>query len=183
MDVLILCSGYLHHFPFLEEDLKLKTHNRLYPPSLYKGVVWENNNNLFYLGMQDQFHTFNMFDAQAWFVRDVILNKINLPTSEKISQDIDKWVKREESLEDPYQMIDFQTDYCVDLVKDTDYPKIDFELIKKHFYDWEHDKEDNILTYRDKSFSSPVTGSVGPSHHTTWLEAMDDSMKTYLSTK
>ena len=44
MDVLILCSGYLHHFPFLEEDLKLKTHNRLYPPSLYKGVVWENNN-------------------------------------------------------------------------------------------------------------------------------------------
>ncbi len=183
MDVLILCSGYLHHFPFLEEDLKLKTHNRLYPPSLYKGVVWENNNNLFYLGMQDQFHTFNMFDAQAWFVRDVILNKINLPSSEKISQDIDQWVKREESLEDPYQMIDFQTDYCVDLVKDTDYPKIDFELIKKHFYDWEHDKEDNILTYRDKSFSSPVTGSVGPSHHTTWLEAMDDSMKTYLSTK
>ena len=92
-------------------------------------------------------------------------------------------MKREESLEDPYQMIDFQTDYCVDLVKDTDYPKIDFELIKKHFYDWEHDKEDNILTYRDKSFSSPVTGSVGPSHHTTWLEAMDDTMKTYLSTK
>ena len=85
-------------FSFLEEDLKLKTHNRLYPPSLYKGVVWENNNNLFYLGMQDQFHTFNMFDAQAWFVRDVILNKINLPSSEKISQDIDKWVKREESL-------------------------------------------------------------------------------------
>ena len=183
MDVLILCSGYLHHFPFLEEDLKLKTHNRLYPPNLYKGVVWKNNNNLFYLGMQDQFHTFNMFDAQAWFVRDVILNKINLPSSEKISQDIDKWVKREESLEDPYQMIDFQTDYCVDLVKNTDYPKIDFELIKKHFYDWEHDKENNILTYRDKSFSSPVTGSVGPSHHTTWLEAMDDSMKTYLSTK
>ena len=41
--------------------------------------------------------------------------------------------KREESLEDPYQMIDFQTDYCVDLVKDTDYPKIDFELIKNIF--------------------------------------------------
>ena len=44
-------------------------------------------------------------------------------------------------------------------------------------------KEANILTYRDKSFSSPVTGSVGPSHHTTWLEAMDDSMKTYLANK
>ena len=183
MDVLILCSGYLHHFPFLEEDLKLKTHNRLYPPDLFKGVIWENNHNLFYLGMQDQFHTFNMFDAQAWFVRDVIMNKINLPSKDVISKDIDVWVKKEEALEDPYQMIDFQTDYCLDLVKDTDYPKIDFELIKKHFYDWEHDKEANILTYRDKSFSSAVTGSVGPSHHTTWLEAMDDSMKTYLSIK
>ena len=183
MDVLILCSGYLHHFPFLEEDLKLNTHNRLYPPNLYKGVLWENNHNLFYLGMQDQFHTFNMFDAQAWFVRDVIMNKINLPSKDIISKDINYWIKKEEALEDPYQMIDFQTDYCVDLVKDTDYPKIDFELIKKHFYDWEHDKEANILTYRDKSFSSPVTGSVGPSHHTTWLESMDDSMQTYLSTK
>ncbi len=47
MDALILCTGYLHHFPFLPEDLKLKTHNRLYPPNLYKGVVWQNNQNLF----------------------------------------------------------------------------------------------------------------------------------------
>jgi len=183
MDVLILCSGYLHHFPFLEESLKLRTHNRLYPPNLYKGVVWEKNLNLFYLGMQDQFHTFNMFDAQAWYVRDIIMDKINLPSEDSIAKDIEEWLKKEEALEDPYQMIDFQTDYCLDLVKDTDYPTIDFELIKKHFYDWEHDKEANILTYRDKSFSSPVTGSVGPSHHTTWLEAMDDSMKTYLANK
>ena len=34
---------------FLEEDLKLNTHNRLYPPNLYKGVLWENNHNLFTL--------------------------------------------------------------------------------------------------------------------------------------
>ena len=183
MDVLILCSGYLHYFPFLEESLKLRTHNRLYPPNLYKGVVWEKNLNLFYLGMQDQFHTFNMFDAQAWYVRDIIMDKIYLPSKDLISQDIDEWVKKEEALEDPYQMIDFQTEYCLDLVKDTDYPTIDFELIKKHFYDWEHDKEANILTYRDKSFSSPVTGSIGPNHHTTWLKAMDDSMKTYLANK
>ena len=35
IDALILCSGYLHHFPYLEDNLKLKTHNRLYPPKLY----------------------------------------------------------------------------------------------------------------------------------------------------
>jgi len=36
------------------------------------------------------------------------------------------------------------------------------------------------MTYRNKSFSSPVTGSVGPVHHTPWETAMDDSMKTFL---
>ena len=75
-DVIILCTGYLHHFPFLDEGLKLKTHNRLYPPKLYKGVVWQDNHKLLYLGMQDQFHTFNMFDCQAWYARDVIMGKI-----------------------------------------------------------------------------------------------------------
>ncbi len=183
MDALILCTGYLHHFPFLSEELKLKTHNRLYPPKLYKGVAWQDNPNLFYLGMQDQFHTFNMFDAQAWYVRDIIMNKISLPSNDEMEKDIKNWVSKEETLEDAHQMIDFQTDYCVDLCSSIDYPKIDFELIRKNFYEWEDHKEENILTYRDKSFPSPVTGTVGPSHHTTWLEAMDDSMQTYLKTK
>ena len=79
-DVIILCTGYLHHFPFLEENLQLKTRNRLYPPKLYKGVVWQDNHKLLYLGMQDQFHTFNMFDCQAWYARDVIMNKIKIPS-------------------------------------------------------------------------------------------------------
>ena len=39
-------------------------------------MVWVHNPKLFYLGMQDQWYTFNMFDAQAWWVRDVILEKL-----------------------------------------------------------------------------------------------------------
>ena len=50
-----------------------------------------------YLGMQDQFHTFNMFDCQAWFARDVIMGKIKMPTNEDIDNDIKKWVSEEES--------------------------------------------------------------------------------------
>jgi trimethylamine monooxygenase len=182
-DVIILCTGYLHHFPFLDDNLKLKTHNRLYPSKLYKGVAWEDNENLFYLGMQDQFHTFNMFDAQAWYVRDLIMKKIKYPTSEEVAKDINFWVAKEEKLEDPLQMIDFQTEYTIDLIKNTDYPKINFELIRKHFHRWEHDKIEDIVNYRNKSFSSAVTGSVAPLHHTDWLEAMDDSMSTFMKTK
>ena len=85
-DAVILCTGYLHHFPFLSEDLKLQTHNRLYPPKLYKGVVWQNNHKLMYLGMQDQFHTFNMFDCQAWFARDVIMEKIKFQMMQKLKK-------------------------------------------------------------------------------------------------
>ena len=80
-------------------------------------------------------------------------------------------------------MIDFQTEYTKDLCSAVDYPKIDFELIRKHFYDWEHDKEIDILNYRNKSFSSAVTGSLAPIHHTKWIEAMDDSMDTFMKTK
>ncbi len=180
-DVIILCTGYLHHFPFLEESLQLKTHNRLYPPKLYKGVVWQDNHKLLYLGMQDQFHTFNMFDCQAWYARDLIMGKIKMPNDREIENDINKWVGMEEKLENPEQMIDFQTEYTKELHQMSDYPKIDFELIRKHFKEWEHHKVEDISTYRNKSFSSPVTGSVAPIHHTPWAEAMDDSSKTFLN--
>ena len=182
-DAIILCTGYLHHFPFLQDDIKLKTHNRLYPSQLYKGVAWQGNTNLYYLGMQDQFHTFNMFDAQAWYVRDLIMNKIKFPSPQEIEKNIAEWVIKEEKLEDPLQMINFQTEYTIDLCNDTDYPKIDFELIRKHFHQWEHDKLEDIVNYRNKSFSSAVTGSVAPLHHTNWLDAMDDSMRTFMKTK
>jgi trimethylamine monooxygenase len=182
-DAIILCSGYLHHFPFLDESLKLKTVNRLYPPKLYKGVVWQDNHKLMYLGMQDQFHTFNMFDCQAWFARDVIMDKMKMPKDEDINIDINKWVLEEEALRDPIQMIDFQTEYTKDLHSLSDYPTIDFELIRKHFKVWEHHKEEDIMTYRNNSFSSAVTGTVAPIHHTSWAEAMDDSMETFMKSK
>ena len=73
VDAIILCTGYVHHFPFLPDDLRLKTANRLAASDLYKGVVYVPNPDMFYLGMQDQWFTFNMFDAQAWWVRDVII--------------------------------------------------------------------------------------------------------------
>jgi len=79
-DAIILCTGYLHHFPFLEDNLRLTTHNRLNPPGLYKGVFWLDNPKLIYLGMQDQYYTFSMFDAQAWYARDAIMGRIELPS-------------------------------------------------------------------------------------------------------
>ena len=50
---------------------------------------------MMYLGMQDQFYTFNMFDAQAWYARDVILEKIELPSFDDMQAHTLEWHKKE----------------------------------------------------------------------------------------
>ena len=88
---------------------------------------------------------------------------------------------REEALSDPIAEIDFQTDYCKELAAMVDYPGLDWELLRQNFKEWEHDKEHDITTYRNATFKSGATGTLSPSHHTAWLEAMDDSMETYMN--
>jgi trimethylamine monooxygenase len=182
-DAIILCTGYLHHFPFLPDDLRLKTGNRLWPLDLYKGVVWENNTKLMYLGMQDQFYTFNMFDAQAWYARDVILGRIDLPSKAEMTKDSKAWRAREEKLGTDEEKIYFQGDYTQELIDATDYPSFDVTGVNKTFMEWEHHKHENIMGFRDNSYRSLMTGTMSPKHHTPWIKAMDDSMKSYLANK
>ena len=40
VDTIIMCTGYLHSYPFMEDNLRLRSVNDLYPPNLYKGTVW-----------------------------------------------------------------------------------------------------------------------------------------------
>ena len=58
VDVIMMCTGYLHSYPFLRftivtiliiavvvivhnrEDLRMKSKNLLYPAGMYKGMVW-----------------------------------------------------------------------------------------------------------------------------------------------
>ncbi|MBR7888237.1 NAD(P)/FAD-dependent oxidoreductase [Marinomonas sp. A79] len=184
IDAIILCTGYLHHFPFLEESLRLKTDNRLWPLDLYKGVVWENNTQMFYLGMQDQWYTFNMFDAQAWYVRDIIMGKIALPTSKQDMIDNSlAWRERELTLETAEEMFTFQGDYILELIEATDYPTFDIEGVRQTFLEWKHHKKDDIMNFRNYSYRSLMTGTMSPPHHTPWIDALDDSLEAYLSDK
>ncbi len=182
VDAIILCTGYLHHFPFLPDDLRLKTTNRLWPLNLYQGVVWEDNPKLFYIGMQDQFYTFNMFDAQAWYARDVIMGRIALPSLAEMRKHSQAWRDREEKLADDEQMIWFQGDYTQELIDATDYPSFDIEGVNKTFMEWEHHKHDDIMGFRNNAYRSLMTGNMQPVHHTPWVEALDDSMASYLRT-
>lgn len=181
VDAIILCTGYQHHFPFLPDELKLKTGNRLWPLRLYKGVVWENNPKLFYLGMQDQYYTFNMFDAQAWYVRDVIMDRITLPAKEIRVAETLAWRERELNLPDVNAGIYFQGDYVKDLVACTDYPTFDVDAVNELFVKWKLHKHEDIMNYRDQAYQSVITGNMQPKHHTRWITALDDSMASYLN--
>ena len=155
----------------------------MWPGGLYEGVVWEANPKLFYIGMQDQFYTFNMFDAQAWFARDVIMGRIALPSAEAMAAHSQKWREREETLENAEQMIWFQGDYTRELIDQTDYPSFDIERTNQTFMEWEHHKAENIMGFRDNAYRSLMTGTMAPMHHTPWLQAMDDSLESYLQVK
>lgn len=183
VDAIILCTGYLHNFPFLPDELRLETANRLWPLGLYNGVVWEANPKMFYLGMQDQFYTFNMFDAQAWYVRDVILGRIQLPSVAQMSKHSMEWRAREEKLQGPTEQIYFQGHYVKQLVAATDYPSFNVDAVNEMFIEWEHHKAQDIMGYRNNTYRSVLTGNMQPPHHTPWVEAMDDSLESYLGHK
>jgi trimethylamine monooxygenase len=180
-DAIILCTGYLHHFPFLPDGLRLKTRNRLATADLYKGVAWVPNPDLFYLGMQDQWFTFNMFDAQAWWVRDVIAGRIAVPADRAAREaDVDSRVAREDAGKDAHDAIVYQGDYVKELIAETDYPDFDVDSANDAFFEWKHHKAEGIMSFRDRAFRSVITGSMAPLHHTPWKDALEDSMESYL---
>ena len=181
IDAIILCTGYQHSFPFMAEDLKLTTSNRLYPDNLYKGVFWLDDPNVMYLGMQDQYYTFTMFDAEAWLARDYIIGRFAMPGYTEREQDYRKWREYETQLDGAFDDIDFQADHIADMTQLTDYPAFDIDLTREMFKQWEEHKDENIVTYRDHyQFKSPVTGTTSTPHHTDWWYALDDRMTTYI---
>lgn len=181
VDAIILCTGYKHFFNFLPDDLRLKTANRLATADLYKGVVWVHNPKLFYLGMQDQWFTFNMFDAQAWWVRDAIMGKIEVPAEKDVLlADVAERVALEDAGEDTKYAIKYQADYVKELVAETDYPSFDIDGASEAFFEWKKHKAKDIMAFRDNSYRSVITGSMAPVHHTPWKDALDDSMESYL---
>lgn len=180
VDAIILCTGYRHHFPFLPDDLRLKTANRLAIADLYKGVVWVKNPKLFYLGMQDQWFTFNMFDAQAWWVRDAILGKIVLPGEAERAADVVARIAGEDAGKDSHDAIHYQGDYVKELIAETDYPSFDVDGACEAFFEWKDHKAKDIMAFRNHSYRSVMTGTMAEPHHTPWKDALDDSLEAYL---
>ncbi len=180
VDAILLCTGYQHSFPFMEDALRLRTANRLATADLYKGVAWVHDPDLFYLGMQDQWFTFNMFDAQAWWVRDAIMGKIKIPSKAEMEKDVADRIAAEDAGKDDYDAIAYQGEYIKELIAETDYPSFDVDGARDAFFAWKGHKKEDIMTFRNNSYRSVITGTMAPQHHTPWKDAMDDSLEVYL---
>lgn len=181
IDAIVMCTGYLHHHPYLHDDLRLVSSNRLYPPNLYKGVLWVDNPKLIFLGMQDQYYTFNMFDAQAWYARDVILGEIQVPDHATRRAHADAWLAKEEVLADHDAEIDFQAAYIRDLLAYSDYPDFDVEGQGELFKLWLQHKQEDIMGFRNRCYASTNTGTMAPELPDTWLAIKDDSLETFMA--
>ena len=96
VDAIIFCTGYLHHYPYLEENIRLRSPNVLYPHKCYKGIVYTEggNNKVLYCGIQDQYYTYTMFDAVALWAFKYVLGEIKLPNKAAMVADWKKWVDR-----------------------------------------------------------------------------------------
>ena len=181
IDAIILCTGYKHFFNFLPDDLRLKTANRLASADLYKGVAYVHNPKMFYLGMQDQWFTFNMFYAQAWWVRDTIMGKIEIPNDKAaLLADVKEREDREEADDDVKYAIKYQAAYIKELIAETDYPSFDVDGACQAFFEWKGHKGEDIMAFRNNSYKSVITGTMAPVHHTPWKDALDDSLEVYL---
>ncbi len=180
VDAIIFCTGYLHKYPFLPDELALSGPNTVYPEGLYRGVVWQDNPALCYVGAQDQWFTFNMFDTQAWYVRDLIMGVAELPDAEARAASIAEWRARFEAIESVTEEIEFQGAYVRDLMDRTDYPTFDIAEVVEIFKAWKDDKVRDIMGYRDRCYRSVMTGTLAVPHRTPWIEELDDSLEHYL---
>jgi trimethylamine monooxygenase len=123
-----------------------------------------------------------MFDSQAWYGRDWVLGKFDLPSEEDKEKHFESWREREATLASVEDCIRYQMDYVSQLVNATDYPNWEYEKTINAFMEWIKHKNEDIMTFRDKPHTSVFTGTVSPVHHTVWKDAMDDSMESYMQT-
>ena len=163
VDVVIFCTGYQKHLPFMLEDLRLTEKLSLHLDSLYKGILWVKggDNRLLYLGMQNQLFTFPMFDVQAIWACKYITGTLKIPNKAEMLQDIDHWRKKhDDTVTDMHTVADFQADYISDVSRDV---SVGDDIYKPKeratfYHQWIKSKEENINTYRQKQFASIYSG-------------------------
>ena len=100
-----------------------------------------------------------MFDICGLWLMKHLMGDIQLPDKISMTQDGKDWVKRNQEVTNLHQVVDFQTEYVMDLVKDCgeDFPyDINMsDILHEHV----KCRDEDISTFRDYSYTSKYTGT------------------------
>ncbi|KAH3735377.1 hypothetical protein DPMN_041904 [Dreissena polymorpha] len=180
VDAIILCTGYLYHYPYLKGGLKFDTGVPVcvMPNKMYKGTVYTQggNNKLLFIGPFESYVSFSLFDVQARWVYKYILGQLpNEPsTREEMMKSVCEWQGRFATLDSIFAKITFQKDMLIMLAKDVGYPT---EYVERTFavvFQCVSDRMENTWTYRSKAYRTVFTDEQSPAPEVRWDESMDD---------
>jgi trimethylamine monooxygenase len=189
-----MSTGYMHSFPFLDSKINLTCGNWIYTHELDFSIVSKQNKNLFFLGMEDQFYTFNKFAATAWWIREVILGNKQIHAAKcdaqgKYWNDQD-FVDLFNKLVTPAEMYHLQGKHNECLMVESGYGTDCVDVAKfiatitKQFDDWEDIKHGDIMGYRNNAHTSPVTFNKAPmpNPEKPWIDNRErDDLDFYLN--
>ena len=184
VDVVMFCTGYKLEFPFMPEDLRLKTDMLFHPENLYQGVLWlkGGNNKLMYLGMLYSVFHFITYECQAiWACRN-IMETLKLPPGDEMYADSSMWVeKAREASRNHYfpETFEFVKEYFRHIVEIVDYPAVVLEL-QNAFHKLFYDMAEDICTFRDKQFHCIYTGKTCPAPKVQWMNNFDESLEYFV---
>lgn len=179
-EIIVLCTGYLCHFPFMDNDLRLRTKLSLYPENLYKGLLFAKGGNgkLFYVGVMNHIFTFAFLDIQSAWVASYIRGKLkDEPVSRsQMTQDMDVWGKRANELNYFPAIGQFQIEYCAHLATVVGVDTQQYYDLYEHFKTLVECVMKDITTFRDVVYKSVYTGTVGLKLPKPWMEVKDGDL-------
>lgn len=193
-DNIILCTGYVHSFPFLSPEIAITPkRNTLVLEQLYKGIFLEHCPRVMYLGMQDQWFTFSLFLGQASYMlqclKDEQSGKKFPPPLEIMQAHTKDQLDQEAKLKTDEDLFTFQGEYlrycfkhgaCEDAKSKIDhYTAHTLGL----FVDWERNKHEDILTFRDHCHASHHSPTkLAPQRTLPWMKETNlGCMREWLS--
>ena len=184
VDVIMFCTGYKLEFPFMSEELVLKTDTFLYPENLYKGILWlkGGNNKLMYIGVQYNCFPFITFECQALWACENIMGVLQLPSRDEMYADSTQWVRKaKEASKNSYfpEKFEFIKEYFRHMVETVGYSKAVLEL-QNVFHRLFEDMAEDTCTWRDLQFDCIYTGNTCPAPKIPWMDNFDDSVENFI---
>jgi len=122
IDVLVHCTGYDYHFPFLEEGI-VETHDRRVDP-LFQHIFHPSYPTLSFVGIPHSVVPFPLFELQSQWIAKIYNRSRSLPSSQEMMNWLeDHYRKLEESgkrLRDAHHMSAKQWSYCREIFEQVD---------------------------------------------------------------